>query len=166
MSGRADNADLGRDGPELKVLVRDLYESYCATLDDGDLNGWPDYFTEDCNYRVQSSENFDLGLPHAPIFCRGKGMLRDRVSASGVMVYEKRRQRRFVTNVRISEYEPVIRASASFLLTECMLDRDPVLAMTGRYIDTLRKDNGRLLLQDRLCVYDNYRIVQNLIYPI
>ena len=151
---------------QLKAAVRDLYEDYCATLDDGDLQAWPDFFTDDCLYRVQSAENHDLGLAHAPIYCRGKGMLLDRVSASGVMVYEARRQRRFVTNVRISATEPLIRASASFLLTEAMLDRDPVLAMTGRYIDAIRIEDGRLKLHDRLCVYDNYRIIQNLIHPL
>ena len=31
--------------------------------------------------------------------------------------------------------------------------RDRVLAMTGRYIDTIRIEDGRLKLPDRLCVY-------------
>lgn len=161
----APNALASKD-LRLKAAVRDLYENYCATLDDADLEAWPEFFTEDATYRVQSAENYDQGLTHAPIFCRGKGMLLDRVSALGVMVYEARRQRRFVSNVRVSEAGPLIRASASFLLTEAMLDRDPVLAMTGRYIDTIRIEDGRLMLHDRLCVYDNYRIIQNLIFPL
>jgi hypothetical protein len=52
------------------------------------------------------------------------------------------------------------------MLTEAMLDRDPVLAMTGQVIDRFRLEGETLRLEDRLCVYDNYRIVQNLIIPV
>jgi hypothetical protein len=48
-----------------------------------------------------------------------------------------------------------------------MLDRDPILALTGRYIDAIEhRGQGDYRIQDRLCVYDNHRIVQNLIFPI
>jgi anthranilate 1,2-dioxygenase small subunit len=151
---------------ELRESVRQLHDDYCMTLDAGDLQAWPDFFINDCTYRVQSIENYELDLPHSPIFCHGKGMLLDRVSASGVMVYEPRRQRRFVSSLRVSTDGPHLMSVATFLLTEVMIDRDPVVAMTGRYIDTIVNIEGALKFKDRLCVYDNYRIVQNIIFPI
>lgn len=150
----------------LKARIRDLYEEYCACLDEQSFERWPEFFTEDCVYKVQSAENYEQGLPHATIYCDNRGMLLDRVSATDVLVYEPRRQRRFLSNLRIQEAGEVIRSSASVMLTEAMIDRDPVLALTGRYIDEIVTANGQLRFRQRLCIYDNYRIFQNLIFPL
>jgi 3-phenylpropionate/cinnamic acid dioxygenase small subunit len=95
-------------------------------------------------------------------------MLLDRVSATSVLVYEERRQRRMVYNLRVtSDLDGVIHSQASFTLVEHMIDRDPILALAGRYIDVVKHKGGDgYRIQDRLCVYDNYRIVQNLMFPI
>lgn len=152
----------------LLVTLRGFYEAYAACLDDQDFDRWPDFFTDTAIYRVQSFENHARGLPHAAIYCEGRGMLLDRVSATGVLVYEERRQRRMIFNLLVkSDVGDVIHSQASFTLIEHMLDRDPVLALTGRYIDTIeRRGTGEFRIQDRLCVYDNHRIVQNLIFPV
>lgn len=153
---------------ESLVTLRSFYEAYAACLDDQDFDRWPDFFTDAAIYRVQSFENHERGLPHAAIYCEGRGMLLDRVSATGVLVYEARRQRRMIYNLLVkSDAEGVIHSQASFTLIEHMLDRDPILALTGRYIDVIeRGEEGGYLIRDRLCVYDNHRIVQNLIFPI
>ena len=146
--------------------LREFYEDYAACLDEKDFDRWPEFFTEDARYRVQSVENYDRGLLHAPMYCEGKGMLKDRVSATRVLVYEPRRQRRAVFNVRLLEEGAVIRSQASFIMIEQMLDRDPVLALTGRYIDEIVRTDAGFLFRDRTAVYDNYRIIQNLTFPI
>lgn len=151
---------------ELHWRVERLYDRYSACLDAGRFDEWPDFFTDDARYRVQSLENHERGLPHAPIYCDGKGMLRDRVSATRVMVYEPRRQRRFVSGLQVEQHGTTIRATAKFMLTETMIDRDPVLALTGCYTDEIVSEGGLLRFRDRLCLYDNYRIIQNLIFPI
>lgn len=151
---------------DLYRRVVDLHNRYAACLDDGDFGSWPEMFTDDGRYRVQSAENHEKGLLHAPIYCDGKGMMRDRVSATEVMVYEKRRQRRFVSAIRILEAGDVIRSTANVMLTECFIDRDPVLALTGVFIDEIVEQSGELRFRDRLCVYDNYRVVQNLMFPV
>ena len=146
--------------------LRAFYEDYAGCLDDGDFDRWPEFFTDTARYRVQSAENYERGLLHAPMYCEGKGMLKDRVSATRVLVYEPRRQRRAVFNVRLLSDTDVIRSQASFLLIEQMLDRDPVLALSGRYIDELVRTDEGLLISDRTAVYDNYRIIQNLMFPV
>ena len=151
----------------LEHHLRALYDAYSACLDAGDFDRWPEFFTDDCRYRVMSAENHEDGLLHAPIYCDSKGMLLDRVSATRVMVYEHRRQRRFVTGLRVTGQESgIIRATANILLTEAMIDRDPVLAFTGRFIDEIVETDAGLRFRDRLCLYDNYRIVQNLMFPV
>lgn len=146
--------------------LREFYEDYAACLDDAEFDRWPEFFTENARYRVQSAENYERGLLHAPMYCEGKGMLRDRVSATRVLVYEPRRQRRAVFNVRLLSETDVIRSQASFMLIEQMLDRDPVLALTGRYVDEIVRNGESFLLRDRTVVYDNYRILQNLMFPV
>jgi anthranilate 1,2-dioxygenase small subunit len=154
---------------ELRREVRDLYEDYAACLDDVRLEDWPTFFTEDACYKVISAENFDGGLPHATIYCDGRGMIRDRALAvSKTMVYQPRRQRRFLGAVRIDEAAgATIRSQASFLITQCMLDAEPQLVMAGRYIDQLiRQPDGRLRFRERSCVYDNFRVSQSIIIPV
>ena len=156
-----------REARRLRALVRDFHEDYAATLDAGELDAWPNFFAEDGRYRVMSAETHEQGLLHAPIYCDGRGMLLDRIAATRVMVYEPRRQRRQFFNVQVDGLDGErLHARASFILTEAMLDRDPVLAMTGVVIDRLRLTGESLILEDRLCVYDNYRILQNLIFPV
>ncbi len=151
----------------LRARLRDFHDDYAATLDRGDLEAWPDFFTDEARYRVMSAETHAQGLSHAPIYCEGRGMLLDRVAGTRVMVLEPRQQRRCFFNVQVERIEgEYALARASFMLTEALIDRDPVLAMTGVVIDRFRVSDDTLLIEDRLCVYDNYRIVYNLAFPI
>ncbi len=42
--------------------IRDLYDDYYGTLDEVRLHDWPEYFTQDCLYRVIPRENFNAYL--------------------------------------------------------------------------------------------------------
>jgi anthranilate 1,2-dioxygenase small subunit len=96
---------------ELLVTLRAFYEAYAACLDDQDFNRWPEFFSETATYRVQSFENHERGLPHAAIYCEGRAMLLDRVSATDVLVYEMRRQRRMIYNLLVkSDVDGVIQS--------------------------------------------------------
>ena len=66
---------------ELRLEIEGVYTAYAATLDDDDLDAWPDLFTEDCLYQAIPRDNFDRDLPLALIRCESRAMLRDRVTA-------------------------------------------------------------------------------------
>ncbi|MBT0134853.1 ring-hydroxylating dioxygenase subunit beta, partial [Listeria seeligeri] len=51
------------DDTSLRARLRDFYDDYAYCLDEDRLEEWPDFFTEDCHYRVLSRENHDAGLP-------------------------------------------------------------------------------------------------------
>jgi len=155
-------------GPVIRALsaeIRDLYEEIADYLDDDQVERMPDYFTEDCLYKVISRENHDEGLPAATIFCDGIAMLRDRIVAvRETQVYEPRVWRHFISGVRVLENNgDLIRARANFMLSEAMSDENPTLFLVGRYLDTLVRRDGRLLLRERLAVYDNHHIRRSLI---
>src|SRR3546814_8039778 len=61
--------------------LRDFFEDYAACLDAEALREFPAFFTEDAKYQVISRANHDDGLEHASIFCLGRAMIEDRVTA-------------------------------------------------------------------------------------
>ena len=151
----------------LRAALRDFHDDYISCLDSGELERWPDFFVEDCRYRVLSRENHDAGLPLSLIYCDGRDMLLDRVTAlRETTVFEPRSLRHFVSAVRVHGVAgPLIRAEANFMIVESLSDRDPVVNMAGRYLDTFVETAEGLLLKDRWCVHDNYRIRTSLIIP-
>ena len=42
--------------------LEQLYTDYVHCLDTDELEHWPEFFTEDCFYRVTSAENYEAGL--------------------------------------------------------------------------------------------------------
>ena len=46
---------------ELRMRLADLYCAYSDALDEGELERWPEFFTEDCVYKVIPRENYEAG---------------------------------------------------------------------------------------------------------
>ena len=156
---------------ELRSEIRALYEDYAECLDSEAFADWPEFFTEDARYEVISRENHDQGLKHAPIWCQGKAMLRDRITAlTSAAQYEPRALRHFIGGVRLLDAAGDggdISARANFLIIESLLEREPQILMIGRYLDRFRRaEDGTLKLRERICVYDNYRIRTTLVIPV
>ena len=63
----------------LRLEVEDLYARYIACLDQRRYDEWPEFFTEECVYKLQPRENFDRGLPLCTLAFESRGMLKDRV---------------------------------------------------------------------------------------
>lgn len=154
--------------PDLRLELIDFYEEVADLLDDDRVESLPDYFTDDCLYKVTTRENFDQGLPGALMYCDGIGMLRDRILAiRETQVYEPRSWRHFIAGVRVLGTDgDAIRARANFLVTESMSDEEPRVFLVGRYLDTLVRRDGRLRFRERLAVCDNHHVRRSLIMPV
>src|SRR5258708_28114382 len=66
---------------ELDSIVRrceleQLFTDYVHCLDADELERWPDFFTEDCFYRITSAENYDAGLPLGLIYATSRNTAR------------------------------------------------------------------------------------------
>jgi anthranilate 1,2-dioxygenase small subunit len=158
----------GQDLAELLARLRDFYDDYTFYLDEGQLEKWPEFFTEDCRYRVISRENYDADLPHATLYCDGLNMVKDRVTAlRETTVYEPRSLRHLVGGLQVLEVEGgLIKSQANFAIFESLSDREPQVNMVGRYVDAIVRRGSRFLFKDRFCVFDNYRIRTSLIIPV
>ena len=148
--------------------LRDLFDDCAACLDAEALGEFPGFFTEDAKYQVISRENHDDGLEHASIFCLGRAMIEDRVTATvEAALYQPRSLRHFVSGVRIvGEDRGEVRTEANFLIIESLLEREPRILMVGRYLDRVVREGESLKFRERTCVFDNYRIRTTLVIPV
>ena len=157
-----------RATPELHFELGLLNTEYGHALDNERYDDWLDLFTEDCLYRVVPRENHLLGLPIALIHCESKGMLKDRVAAArDSTMAEPRTLRHFIGNVRVVEAGAAeIRAEANVLIVQTMINRMTEIVLSGFYLDRLVRADGRLLLRERLCIYDSLLIPTSLVAPV
>ena len=152
----------------LRHQLRDLYDEVADLLDDDQVEAFPNYFVDDCLYRVTSRENHDEGLAGALMYCEGIAMLRDRILAlRETQVYEPRSWRHFISGVRVlSDDGTRVAARANFLVTEAMSDEEPRVFVVGRYIDVLERRGERVLFREHIAVCDNHSIRRSLIIPV
>jgi 3-phenylpropionate/cinnamic acid dioxygenase small subunit len=153
---------------ELRLEIEDLYAEYCAALDDGRYEDWPELFTEACLYRVVPRDNYDRGLPIALMHCESRGMLRDRVVAvRETAYYAPRLLRHIVSFIRAKPVEcGEIRSEANYLVLQTLADQPTELFNSGRYLDRLVREDGRLRFKERLCIFDSIVVPNSLIVPI
>jgi anthranilate 1,2-dioxygenase small subunit len=154
--------------PALRDEIEQLHEDYAETMDHLDIKAWPSYFTDDCLYLVTSRENHDAGLPHGTIYCEGLAMVRDRAAATlDCTVFEPRYLRHFIGRAKVDAIDgDLVRTRASVLVMESVSDKEPHVLIVGQYHDVLRRGPDGLKFKERRVVYDNYRIVNSLVFPV
>jgi 3-phenylpropionate/cinnamic acid dioxygenase small subunit len=152
----------------LRTRLTDLYCAYADALDDGELERWPDFFTENCLYQVIPRENFERRLPVALIYCESRDMLVDRVVAiRETALYAPRIVRHFISHIRLRAIEPDgLRLTANFALCQTMVNQPSELFLCGRYHDRVIEDSGDLRFAERICVYDSTVVPTSLVYPL
>src|SRR5215813_6920654 len=123
---------------QLEAVVRrleleQLYTDYVHCLDNDELERWPDFFTEDCFYRVTSAENYEAGLPLGLIHATSGNMLKDRVSAwREANIYEPQRYRHLVSSIKIVEERPdALDLIANFIVVRTMQEGDMTSLLSG-----------------------------------
>src|SRR5260370_1256992 len=120
-----------------RLEIDRLYADYAHCLDADRLEEWPEFFTEDCAYRVTSAENVEAGLPLGIIYATSKNMLVDRVMAlRRANIYEPQRSRHLVSGVQIGKDEHNARdVTANFLVLRTIQHAPMTLFAPGPYIN-------------------------------
>jgi salicylate 5-hydroxylase small subunit len=150
------------------IALHTLYSDYAAALDNGELERWPQFFTEDGIYRLQSRENFDRNLPLAVMSFESRGMLMDRVyGASQTIYHDPYVQRHIVGLPRLIKQESAaMHCEANYVVIRTKRDAMPEILSVGRYIDHVVQTPDGLRLRQRLAVFDNDLIANSIIDPI
>lgn len=153
---------------EARWEVEEFYYEYAAVLERGEIERWPEFFTQDGVYRLVARDNAEAGLPLGLIYCDGMGMLKDRAYAlKHTEMYAPRFLNLQITNTRILAVDSsLIQAEASYLLLETLVDEPTRVQQVGKSYDRLQREDGRLLLKERLCVYDSVVINNCLVFPV
>ena len=153
---------------EARLEIEEFHADYCWTLDCGDVERWPEYFTEDAVYRITARENADAGLPVGLVYADSRAMIRDRAFAlKHTQMYAPRTLQHFVTNVRVLEDKgESIKAQSNYLLLQTLVDGPTTIQQSGRYFDTFVRKEGKLLLKERQCIYDTVLIANDLVLPV
>lgn len=145
-----------------------LHAEYSACLDAGEFERWPDFFVEDCVYRIQSRENYDAKLPLSIMWLEGMGMLKDRVySVRETLYHDPYYQRHIVSAPRIVAVNgDEIQTETNYLVIRTKRDTFSELFNLGRYLDSIRRTPDGLKFKSRACVFDSEWIRNSIIYPI
>ena len=152
----------------LRLELDELYADYVHCLDDDELERWPDFFTEDCFYRVTSAENYEANRPLGLIYATSRNMLKDRVSAlREANIYEPQRYRHLVSSLRITgEAGDGLDLVANLLVVRAMQDGDMTVFAAGRYVDRVRREGERWKFGTRTVVLDSRQIDTLLAIPL
>jgi anthranilate 1,2-dioxygenase small subunit len=151
-----------------RLELQDLYTAYAACLDTDALERWPEFFTEDCRYRITSAENYEAGLPIGLIYATSRNMLNDRASAlRQANVYEPQRYRHLITGVAIEgEDGETLDVTAGFLVVRTMQDGAMMVFAVGRYVDRVVRDPAGWRFASKEVVLDSRRIDTLLAIPL
>ena len=151
-----------------RLELETLYTDYAACLDSDALERWPEFFTEDCRYRVTSAENYEAGLPLGLIYATSQNMLRDRVSAlRDANIYEPQRYRHLISGIRIEREDAgMLDVTANFLVVRTMQDGGMMLFAAGRYVDRVVRAEGGWKFARKDVVLDSRQIDTLLAIPL
>lgn len=151
--------------PDLDVSTHtlaciDRMMAHCASsIDNADLDRWPEFFTDDCTYRILTRTDFDAGRDFGIWFCNTREMLLDRVSSiQSVNVFEPHVYRHVLGPTEVVGIEGgAIGCETSYIVVRTGYEGGMVLFSAGRYVDTVVVENGRALLRERTVVTDSCR---------
>ena len=151
-----------------RLELEQLYTDYVHCLDADEIERWPDYFTEDCFYRVTSAENYEAGMPLGLIHATSRNMLKDRVSAlREANIYEPQRYRHLVSSIKIvEERDTALELKANFLVVRTMQEGDMTLFAAGRYLDQIQLTDGIWKFARKDVVLDSRQIDTLLAIPL
>ena len=146
-----------------------LYAHYAASVDAADWDAWPEFFIDDCVYRLQPRENHERGFPLATLAFDSKGMLKDRVYGIRETLFHDPYYQRHVVGAPVVHKQAAdgrIHCEANYAVFRTRLSKESTVFNVGRTIDEVVRTPLGLKFASRLVVYDSEMIPNSLIYPI
>ena len=148
--------------------IERLFADYCAALDEGNLEAWPEFFVDDGLYQMIARENYAFGYPIPLLLLDSRGMMLDRVYAlRNANIYQPHRYRHAQSAVRITARESNgLRVSSSYIVVQTLNAGVSEIYQAGSFYDYLIDTPAGLRFKERICVYDTSRIPTLLATPV
>ena len=150
------------------LAIGQLYADYASAVDSGKWALWPEFFTDDCVYRIQPRENHERGFPLATLSFSSKGMLRDRVYGIEQTLFHDPYYQRHVVGTPVVREAGAdrFRCEANYAVFRTKLSDATTVFNVGRYLDVVVRTPEGLKFASRECIYDSEMIPNSIIYPI
>jgi salicylate 5-hydroxylase small subunit len=150
------------------MAINQLYTDYAIAVDSGQWNLWPEFFIDDCIYRLQPRENHERGFALATLSFESKGMLKDRVyGIRDTLFHDPYYQRHVVGTPVVRKAEAGrFECEANYAVFRTKLSEVSTVFNVGRYIDVIVQTPLGLKFASRQCIYDSEMIPNSIIYPI
>ena len=165
------NSEAAAGHPDVRVCyedVRAFYDAYYEALDDDRIEEWPNFFVDDCLYRIIPRENYEAGQKTCLMQGDSKGMLTDRVRAiRSTQVYAPRYCRRFYSSLRlVGRTGGELQIRQNLLVVHTLISQpSKILGCGGAHDRLTLGDNGILKLIERTIVLDTEMIDNTIIFP-
>jgi anthranilate 1,2-dioxygenase small subunit len=142
--------------------------AYVRCIDGNGLEAWPDFFTEDCLYKVTTAENNNQGYEAGIIYADNRNMLVDRiVSLRQANIYEKQSYRHILGLPTIlANGGGEAECETPFFVARIMHDGETSVFATGRYLDICRTSGDTLKFARKIVVCDSSRIDTLMAIPL
>lgn len=151
----------------VREAIEELLADYAEAIDDGALERWPGFFTEDGTYQIITRASHDAGLPIGLLYCDSRGMMEDRINALRTAnIYEPHAYRHLLSRPRIGVQGEACEVRSNFCVFRIAQDGDTITFATGRYLDRIVRDGGSLRFRSRRVVLDSRRIDILLVLPL
>src|SRR5580704_9178523 len=154
------NSEAAAGHPDVRVCyedVRAFYDAYYEALDDDRIEEWPNFFVDDCLYRIIPRENYEAGQRTCIMQGDSKGMLTDRVRAiRSTQVYAPRYCRRFYSGLRVAgRAGRELQVRQNLLVVHTLLSQPSKILGCGTARDRLiLTEAGQMKLLERTIVLD------------
>ena len=153
---------------QIRIQIENFLIDYVHALDDFELERWPTFFTENAVYQIIPRETYDENLPLGILFCKGRGMMQDRILAlKTANIFEPHTNNHILGRPQLSQnLDGTINARSNFNVTRTMQDGRMEIYAVGKYLDIIVFDEGRPLFRERRVILESRRIDILLVYPL
>ncbi len=148
--------------------VENFLADYAHRLDDGRIDDWTGFFTEDATYQITTRENHEAGYPIGVMLCTGRGMMEDRVLAlKTANVFEPHTHCHILGRPQLSQVAPgVVGARSNFSVYRTMESGETTLFAIGKNLDRIVFEAGQPRFRERRVILDSRCIDVLLVYPL
>ena len=155
--------------PALLFEISALNAACAAAIDADRLEAWPDFFHEQCLYKITTADNVAAGYQAGIVYADTRAMLTDRVMAlRKANIYERQRYRHILgLPAIIGNDGGAVSAETPFLVVRTMRDGQMDVFAVGIFRDVLRKnESGAWRYAQRLAICDSQRFDTLLAIPL
>ena len=147
--------------------VEDFLANYSYQLDDGNIEAWVDFFDPNGVYKLTTSYNESEKLPLGIIYCKGHGMMIDRVRALlTANIFENHKYTHIFTKPITKVLGKTIHCRSNFVVYRTMESGVSEVFATGKYSDQIIQSENTFKFLERRVTIDSKRVDTLIVYPI